>query len=164
MESIPMKKPTVAHDTFVIERRYSAAPDQVFAFFSEPAKKRGWLGGEDEGFEIVGFEPDFRVGQTERWKFRFKGGELIKNDVRYQNIVPGRRIVFVYTMTLGDKLTSSSQTTVELLPSGKGTLLVHTEQGAFFDGMDQAKGRREGTRGLLEQLAAHLKAALPEGR
>ena len=159
-----MKKPTVAHDTFVIERRYSAAPDQVFAFFSEPAKKREWLGGEDEGFEIERFEPNFRVGQIERWTFRFKGGELIKNDVCYQNIVPGRRIVFVYTMTFGDKLASSSQTTVEFLPSGKGTLLIHTEQGAFFDGMDQAEGRREGTRGLLEQLAVRLQEALPEGR
>jgi hypothetical protein len=34
--------------------------------------------------------------------------------------------------------------------------LTYTEQGAFFDGVDSAKGREEGIRGLLEALAAEL--------
>jgi uncharacterized protein YndB with AHSA1/START domain len=144
-----MKHTTAAHDTFVIERSYSAAPERVFAFFSDPAKKRRWLGGDEEGFEVEQFEANFKVDHYERWKFRFKGGVLIKNDVCYQDIVPNRRIVFVYTMTFGEKRVSSSQTTVEFVPTQNGTLLIHTEQGVFFDGADQAAGRREGAGGLL---------------
>ncbi len=151
-----MQKSSVVHSTFVLERKYPHSPEKVFAAFSDPAKKRRWLGGDDEGFEIVSYEPCFEVGGYDRWRFRFQGGVLIKNDTVYQDIVPCRRIVFVYTMDFGDKRVSSSQTTIEFLPEGDGTRLVHTEQGVFLDGADQAKGREEGTRGLLEQLAKEL--------
>ena len=59
-------------------------------------------------------------------------------------------------MAIGPHPMSASLTTVEFIASGSGTLLRHTEQGAFFDGADSAKGREEGTRGLLEKLAAEL--------
>ena len=154
-----MKEQSVTHSTFVIERSYPAPAERVFAFFADPAKKRRWLGGEEEGFEIESFAPNFQVDSFERWTFRFKGGELIKNDICYQDIVPCRRIVFVYTMTFGGKRVSSSQTTVEFVPTANGTNLVHSEQGAFFDGVDSAQGREEGTRGLLEQLAKELESA-----
>jgi uncharacterized protein YndB with AHSA1/START domain len=143
---------SVTHSTFVIEREFLAPPAKVFAAFSTPAKKRRWMGGEDDGFQIESFEMDFRVTQYERWSFRYQGGILIKTDACYQDIVPNRRIVFVYTMTFGDKCLSSSQVTAEFLPSPKGTTLVFTEQGAYFDGPDSAKGREEGTRGLMTQL------------
>lgn len=144
------------HDTFVIERHYDAAPAKIFAFFADTAKKRRWFGAEDEGFEIESFEPDFRVDHIERWTFRFKGGELITNDTRYQDIVPNERVVFVYTMDFGAKRVSSSQTTIQLIANGRGTTLIHTEQGVFFDGVDQAAGRQEGTRGLLDRLEHEL--------
>lgn len=147
-----MNPTSVAHSTFTIENRYPASPEKVFSFFSDPAKKRRWLGGEDEGFEIVRYEPNFAVEAYDRWQFRFKGGDLISNDTCYQEIVPGRRIVFVYKMAFAGKPISASLVTVEFVPDGKGTKLVHTEQGAYFDGMDQAAGREAGTRGLLVTL------------
>ena len=147
-----MEPRSVMHDTFVIERHFDAAPARVFAFFADAAKKRRWLGGEEEGFEIESFQPDFRVDHVERWTFRFNGGELISNATRYQEIVPDQRVVFVYTMDFGAKRVSSSQTTIQLVADGRGTKLIHTEQGVFFDGIDQAAGRQEGTRGLLDQL------------
>ena len=45
---------------------------------------------------------------------------------------------------------------VELVPSGGGTHLTYTEQGAFFDGVDSVKGREEGCRALLGKLDAEL--------
>lgn len=143
---------SVSHSTFVIEREFLAPPAKVFAAFANPAKKRRWMGGEDEGFQIESFEMDFRVTQYERWRFRFQGGPVIRTDVCYQDIVPNRRIVFVYTMTFDGKCLSSSQTTVEFLASEKGTTLFFTEQGAYFDGPESAKGREEGTRGLMNAL------------
>lgn len=153
-----MPSPTVTHRTFVLEHRYAASPERVFAHFSDSAKKRRWLGGEEEGFEIVSYEPNFAVETFERWQFRFQGGELIKNDTCYQDIVPARRVVFVYTMTFGGRRISSSQVTVEFLPDGTGTRLIHTEQGAFFDGADQAAGREHGTNELLKTLGKLVEA------
>jgi len=154
-----MQEPSVVHRTFVIERSYPTTPERVFAAFSDPVKKRRWMGGEDEGFEIESFEPNFRVDCYERWRFRYKGGPLIKNDVCYQDTVPNRRIVIVYTMTFGDKRVSSSQSTMEFLPTETGTTFIYTEQGAFFDGVDNVEGREEGTRGLLEKLAKELESS-----
>jgi len=147
-----MQTPTVTHGTFVIERHYPTTPEKVFAAFADPVKKRRWMGGEEDGFEILSFEMDFQVGKFERWRFRFQGGPVIRTDICYQDIVPNRRIVFVYTMTFGDKCLSSSQTTVEFLSTEKGTTLVFTEQGAYFDNPESGKGREEGTRALMNQL------------
>jgi uncharacterized protein YndB with AHSA1/START domain len=147
-----MDMPSVTHHTFVIERDFLAPPRKVFAAFADPAKKRRWMGGEDEGFQIESFEMDFRVTKFERWRFRFQGGPIIATDVCYQDIIPDRRIIFVYAMSLDGKGLSSSQTTVEFLATEKGTTLVFTEQGAYFDGPESAKGREEGTRGLLQHL------------
>jgi uncharacterized protein YndB with AHSA1/START domain len=70
--------------------------------------------------------------------------------------VPNRRIVFAYTMSVGDTRISSSQATVELLAAGRGTDLFFTEQGAFFEGADGPNIREQGWRLLLESLAEEL--------
>jgi hypothetical protein len=59
-------------------------------------------------------------------------------------------------MAIGPKPISVSLSTVELFPSGTGTLLKFTEQGTYFDDPDAPKGRENGSRGLLEKLAAEL--------
>ena len=82
--------------------------------------------------------------------------ENVADDRDLKVIVVDQRIVFSYRMAIGPQPMSASLTTVELTPSGSGTRLTYTEQGAFFDGVDSAKGREEGTRGLLEALAAEL--------
>jgi uncharacterized protein YndB with AHSA1/START domain len=66
------------------------------------------------------------------------------------------QIVFAYTIMAGDTRISVSLATVELRPSGDGTRLVYTEQGAFFDGADKPAGREARCRQLLEQLAEEL--------
>ena len=89
-------------------------------------------------------------------RFSFPGGPEIRLDAQFQDIIPDTRIVFAYRMATGQKAFSASLTTVELTPSGKGTHLTYTEQGAYFDSADSAAGREEGCRGLLEKLAAEL--------
>ncbi len=155
-----MKERSVIHSTFVIERSYLTTPQRVFAAFSEPAKKRRWF-AEGEESEIEEFEMDFRVGGRDRTRYRFKAGSpfpgtALINDTNYQDIVPDRRIVIAYTMTLGDKCISSSQATFEFLQAESGTDLIFTEQAAFFEGADGPKIREEGWRLLLEQLATEL--------
>ena len=151
-----MTEPSVHHATFTIERVYDAAPARVFKAFADPAVKRRWF-AEGEGWEVEAFTVDFRVGGWERSRFRFRGGPLIRNDTVYQDIVPDRRIIIAYTMTVGDNRISASLATMQFDPAGAGTRLSLTEQGAFLDGYDDAGKREEGWRGLLDQLAAELK-------
>jgi uncharacterized protein YndB with AHSA1/START domain len=157
-----MTEHVVVHSTFAVERDYSAAPARVFAAFADPATKRRWFHGE--GVDVTESTVDFRVGGRECTRFLFKGGPdgappkgtEIRNDTTYQDIVPDRRLVFAYTMTIAGRRMSASLATVELRPSGDGTHLVFTEQGAFFEGADGPKLREGGWRDLLAALGREV--------
>jgi uncharacterized protein YndB with AHSA1/START domain len=145
------------HNTFVIERSYPAALQRVFAACAEADKKRRWFGqGDHSDLEL--FEMNFRVGGQEHARYRFKEGTpfpgvALTNDGSYQDIVPDQRIVIASTMTLGDKRISASLVTFEFLPTGAGTDLIFTHQGAFFEGADGPEIRETGWRKLLDRLA-----------
>lgn len=150
-----LELPPVAHSTFRLERHYRAAPARVFQAFADPAAKRRWF-VEGEGFEIFEYRPAFEVGATEFSRFRYGAGPEMTNACTYQDIVPDRRLVFCYRMTIGGAIMSASLTTIELTAQDGGTLLVHTEQGTYLDGSDDGTGREEGVRGLLEILAKEV--------
>ena len=155
-----MQKPSVTPSTFVIERNYPVTPERVFAAFADPAKKRRWF-AEGKDMDVDGFEMDFRVGGSEHSRMRLGSntpfpGTIITNDTSYRDIVPNRRIVIAYTMTMGDQRMSASQATFEFLPAGEGTDLIFTEQGAFFEVSDGPKMREDGWRKILEHLAQAL--------
>jgi uncharacterized protein YndB with AHSA1/START domain len=155
---------TVEHSTFTIERAYSASPARVFAAFATPAIKRRWF-AEGKSFGVQDFTMDFRVGGRESTRFVFEGGPEgappkgteIRNDTTYHDVVPDRRIVFAYTMTIADKRISASLATVELRASGNGTHVVFTEQAAFFEGGDGPKLREGGWRDLFARLDEELR-------
>ena len=155
-----MEEQSVIHNTFVIERSYPKPPERVFSAFADAAAEaplvcRRWR------HEVEEFEMDFRVGGTERTRYRFKEGTpfegvALTNEGNYQDIVPNRRVVTASTMAFGDKRISASLVTVEFLPTDKGTDLICTHQGAFFEGADGPQIREAGWRDLLEQLAKEL--------
>ena len=154
-----MKERSVIHATFVIERSFPATPQRVFAALSDPAKKSRWFRETDKS-EFNSFEMDFRVGGRERSTFRIEGGPvdgvICTNDTTYQDIVPDSRIVFAYTMALGERRFSASLATFELLDADAGTKLVFTEQAAFFEGADGTEMRKDGWEGLLDRLGNEL--------
>jgi uncharacterized protein YndB with AHSA1/START domain len=146
---------TVTHATFKIERTYAASPARVFRAHADEAVKRRWF-VEGEGWEVQHYALDFRVGGLETSRFNFRGGPPMTNDTIFMDIVPERRIVFSYWMTMGGNPISASLATVELEPVGDGTRLIFTEQGAYLDGHDDIAGREQGSRWLLEQLAKEV--------
>ncbi len=153
-----MEEQSTIHGTFVIERSYPKPPRSVFSAFANAAKKRRWFGDERENHDVEQFEMDFRVGGSERQRYRMKEGTpiaglVITNEGSYQDIVPDRRIVTASTMMLEEKRISVSLVTFEFLPTDKGTDLICTHQGVFFEGADGPQMREEGWRKLLEQLA-----------
>jgi hypothetical protein len=73
-----------------------------------------------------------------------------------------RRVVYAYDMIVNGKKISTSLATFELVPADGKTLVVLTEQGAFYEDSDTVKyapegaaaSRREGTKGLMAQFEA----------
>ena len=164
--TLPSLERTVTHSTFVIERNYSKPVERAFAAFADPSRKRRWFAGE-RGMQVEEFEMEFRVGGRDHARFRFQEGspfpgEIMGNDTVYQDIVPDRRIVIAYTMSIGGRRISCSLATFEFLPAGQGTHLIFTEQGAYFEGADGPQMRQEGWNKLLgyldQQLARHSPA------
>jgi uncharacterized protein YndB with AHSA1/START domain len=142
---------SVVHATFVIERAYPAPPERVFGAFSQPELKARWFGAQP-GWTHVAHELDFRVGGIEHKRGGPEGGPIQRYEARYQDIVPGERIVFAYNMHLDDRRISVSLATVQLAPADRGTRLTFTEQGAFLDGLDDPATRRQGWLWLLDAL------------
>jgi uncharacterized protein YndB with AHSA1/START domain len=155
-----MSQPTVIHSTFTIERSYPVTPERVFAAFADPIKKRRWL-AEGEGREVLEFQSDFHVGGKELARYLYTGKSPVQgleggNNTIYQDIQPNSRIVIAYIMTIAGKRISSSQATFEFLPTEKGTDLIFTDQGAYFEGADGPQMREHGWRHLLAALALVL--------
>src|SRR5215468_9746426 len=155
-----VSKTSIIHNTFVIERSYPQSPDQVFAAFSDPTKKRRWY-AESDSHDTELYEQDFRVGGHERFQYRFKEnhrfpGVTLSNEGTYQDIVPNERLIVASHMRMGGRPISVSLVSFELLPNGKGTDLICTHQGVFFEGSDGPQMREGGWRKLFDKLDADL--------
>ncbi len=150
------------HATFVIERSYNASPQRVFAAWSDPQSKRAWF-AEGEGWDIKSYELDFREGGVEKSRFHVKGGSnpfppetTFGNETVFSEIVENERIIFTYSMDRDGFRFSISLASVEVHPTDKGSRLIFTEHGAFFDGADGIKMREQGWQELLTKLGAFL--------
>ncbi len=146
---------TVANDTFVIERTYNAPVAEVFRAWADPVLKARWFAGSAEALEAC-YELDFRVGGRETNRGGPPGGPVYTYESQFRDIVPEQRIVYTYEMWADETRISVSVATVQFRSQDATTQLVITEQGAFLDGHDTVAQREEGTRSLLESLAAVL--------
>lgn len=142
------------HATFVIERDLPHPPAKVFAAYADPKKKAKWFGGplEWEAKHTM----DFRIGGKEISSGGPPGGVVHKMSGEYWDIVENERIVMSYELHLDATRISVSLSTTEIKPHGAGAKLIYTEQGVYLDGYDDAGQREEGTRELVDQLAAYL--------
>jgi uncharacterized protein YndB with AHSA1/START domain len=150
-----MKPSAVAHDTFVIERTYDIPIAQVFRAWADPTLKARWFAGTAEALG-AGYALDFQVGGHEVNRGGPPGGPVYTYESEFRDIVPEQRIVYTYEMYADDDRISVSVATVEFRSRDTTTQLVLTEQGVFLDGHDTAAQREEGTRSLLDSLAAIL--------
>jgi uncharacterized protein YndB with AHSA1/START domain len=144
------------HATFTIDRIFPFERHRVFAAFASVEAKSQWFVGPS-GWTAQHREMDFRVGGREQLIGRRPNGTTSKFDARYHEIVPDVRIVYVYDMYTNDVRTSVSLATLELKDEKDGTRLLITEQGVFFDGLDDPRAREHGTGILIDQLGRYLR-------
>jgi uncharacterized protein YndB with AHSA1/START domain len=140
----------VTHATFTLERMYPVPPARVFSAWADPESKRRWFAGPDSGHQL-----DFRVGGHEVNHSQHSGAELTFESL-YRDIVADQRIVYTSVLIQDARPATVSLTTVELHPTGDGTRLVLTEQGAFLDGLEQPAWREQGTGDWLDALGVDL--------
>ncbi len=150
---------STVHDTFVIERHYPHSRERLYTALSDPGIKRRWYSAERSG--VMDFEMDFRLGGAETQHYTLSDdtpfpGALIVNDGRFEDIVPGERIVLTSTTTFRDARISTALITYELADAEGGTLLTLTHQCAFYEGADGPEMRRGGWETLLDVLAKTL--------
>jgi len=150
--------PNVAHGVFTLERIYPVSPARVFAAWSDTEARAQWFVGP-ENWQVEIREADFRVGGQERVRGRFPNGGVSDFQATYRDIVPGRRIVYVYDMYVGETKISVSLASVTFEAVAGGTRLTVTEQGVFLDGYEDAGSREHGTGVLLDNLGAALARA-----
>ncbi len=150
-----MTPSTVAHHTFVIERTYDVPVAQTFRAWADPLLKARWFAGSPEALD-AGYALDFRVGGHEVNHGGPPGGPVFTYEAEFRDIVPEQRIVYTYQMFSDQDRISVSVATIQFHGDGATTRLVLTEQGVFLDGHDTSAQREEGTRSLLESLAALL--------
>lgn len=154
-----MTESSLVHSSFVMERNYPQPPERVYGAFSQPARKRRWYAEGDH--EIQEFEMEFRVGGSERFRYRFKeghpiAGSEITNESTYQDIGPERRIVMTTKMSLNGKPIVVMLATFEFLPAETGTDLILTHQGAYLEWADGPQMLEAGWRALLDRMAKEL--------
>ena len=150
-----MTQSTVAHDTFVMERTYSAPVAQTFRAWADPLLKARWFAGSAEALGAA-YELDFRVGGREVNRGGPPGGPVYTYEAEFRDIVPEQRIVYTYEMHADEARISVSVATILFSSHDATTQLVVTEQGVFLDGLDTVAQREEGTRSMLDSLAALL--------
>lgn len=149
----------VTNAIFTIERVLSAPPARVFAAYSSLEAKNGWFKAPAD-IETLNRELDFRVGGKERFHARWPGGLVTDFQATYHDIVENERIILVYDLFHNDEKLSVSLLTLELRAEGDKTRLIHTEQGSYLSGGEEAvKGREHGTTWHIDNLVA-----LIEGR
>jgi uncharacterized protein YndB with AHSA1/START domain len=149
------------HASFTIERTFKAPPNRVFAAWANPEAKSKWFAAPaGETVEEIR-EFDFREGGKDRLRGRWNNGRISDFRSTYWEIIPDKRIVYAYEMTMNDRIRMSvSLATIEFEPSGSGTRMKLTEQGAFLEPFDpdgdDPGSREHGTNWLIDKLAAFL--------
>ena len=146
----------LARAGFTLTRDYPVARERVWDAFADEGQKLHWFGAGDT-FERGEWAFDFRVGGRDVAEGTFHDGPVSRYEATYTDIVEHVRIVTTYDMWLDGVHLSTPVASFEFEPIDGGTRFTHVEHGVFFDQFwADAPRREEGSRGLLEALAAHL--------
>jgi len=153
---------SVEHATMLIERTLDAPLRRAFAAWSDPALREAPVADSWDALE----HEEFRVGGEKRMSFGPRSGPRYREEGRYEDIVPDRRIVYSYSILRGDVRITTSLQTIEFVARGPRTQMILTEQLAILDAGDKAADRERGIAAWLDRFAELLvgEALIPSER
>jgi uncharacterized protein YndB with AHSA1/START domain len=144
-----------------VSRRFSVAPEKVFAAFSDARLVARWLSpSADIKLSILLF--DFRVGGTYRFAYHLPEGSPVIVGGAYRTIEPPSRIVFSWIIEPPDEHAGiESEVTVTIARHGDGSQLDIRH--AKLTRADAITRHAEGWRGAVDQLEEllHAPGSLP---
>jgi uncharacterized protein YndB with AHSA1/START domain len=132
--------------SLTLKRHLNAAPEKVYAAWTEPAQIARWF-GPDSG-AVTRAETDLRVGGRYTMVFHTENGEEHYVSGLYREVVPGQKLVFTWAWRSTPE--RESLVTILIRPDGDGSLLtlIHEQ---FYD--EAARDRHEfGWTGSLNKL------------
>ncbi len=145
----------LTHSKFDLTREYKVPPSKVFQAFADLEMKAKWFDGPADQWRHLESSMDFREGGREFSEGQFgENGPVSRFDAEYHEILEDVRIVYSYEMRVNGAKLSVSLASIEFTPTDAGTRLTLTEQGVYFDDLDNTEQRKQGTQELLEALAA----------
>jgi len=141
----------VTRPSLTFKRRLNAAPDKVYAAWTDPKKIIRWFGSPDAKPGSFRAEIDARIGGRFRVSFS-TDDEYYEVGGVYREVVPNERLVFSWAWHSTPE--RESQVTVSLKPDGGGTLLMlHHEQ--LFD-QAARDGHERGWLDTLDKLEKYI--------
>ena len=140
-----------ARPSLTLTRRFSAAPENVYAAWTDPEKLAAWFGPSRVREGSVQAETDLRVGGRYRISFRANGGY---NEVAgvYREVEPNRKLVFSWAWHSTPE--RESLVTISIKPEGGGSLLVFNH--AQFADEKARDNHQRGWTELLGKLENYL--------
>jgi uncharacterized protein YndB with AHSA1/START domain len=138
--------------SLTLKRRLSAAPEKVYAAWTQPAQLAKWF-GPDTG-PVKRTETDVRTSGRYVVEFRTEDGEDHHVSGTYLEVVPNQKLQFTWAWrTMPER---ESLVTIIIKPDGEGSILtlIHEQ---FYD--EPARDRHEyGWTGCLDKLERVLAA------
>ena len=147
-----MSTVTEVKPSLTIKRRFNAAPEKVFAAWTDAEKMKRWMGPGQVFAKHT--ESDPRVGGRYRIVMQAPSGEEFDISGVFREVIANEKLVY----TWGGTLTPEQQTliTVTFKHDGNGTLFTMTHE-QFFDA-DARDRHQQGWNGAMDKLDKYLGA------
>ena len=147
---MPASPSIAAKPSLTLKRRFNAAPEKVYAAWTQPAQIAQWFGPDAGGVQRA--ETDLRAGGRFTIVFNTEDGEEHQVNGVYREVVRNQKLVFTWAWRSTPE--RESLVTVLIKPDGDGSLLTLTHE-QFFD--EAARDRhRHGCTGSLDKLERYL--------
>ena len=147
---MPASPSIAAKPSLTLKRRFNAAPEKVYAAWTQPAQIAQWFGPDAGGVQRA--ETDLRAGGSFTIAFNTEDGEEHQVNGVYREVVRNKKLVFTWAWRSTPE--RESLVTVLIEPDGGGSLLTLTHE-QFFD--EAARDRHShGWTGSLDKLERYL--------
>ena len=139
-------------EPLIIRRHFKAAPERVFAAFTQRELMQGWYG--PHGMTVPHCEVDARVGGAYRIELHSKAGQVSIVTGVFREIEPPRRLVFTWGWLNGSGRNPETVVSLTITPRDGGADLEVVQTGFLKE--EFRAGHQDGWNSSLDALDAAL--------